>query len=128
VAALIGRMWDIGLEVGHSVRTIEECLQEAAGDITIETNLLENRLIAGAATPYQQLIQRLDCQRDPLAFFEGKTLEQQQRHNRHFGVTNNLEPNIKESPGGLRDLHTILWISKAIGLGKTGATWPSAAS
>jgi [protein-PII] uridylyltransferase len=57
VAALIGRMWDIGLEVGHSVRTIEECLQEAAGDITIETNLLENRLIAGAATPYQQLIQ-----------------------------------------------------------------------
>ncbi|WP_239689561.1 [protein-PII] uridylyltransferase [Aquitalea pelogenes] len=118
VAALIGHMWDIGLEVGHSVRTAEECLQEAAADITIETNLLENRLIAGAATPYQQLIQRLDCQRDPLAFFEGKTLEQQQRHNRHFGVTNNLEPNIKESPGGLRDLHTILWISKAIGLGE----------
>lgn len=118
VAALIGRMWDVGLEVGHSVRTIAECLQEAAADITIETNLLENRLIAGAATPYQQLIHRLDCQRDPLAFFEGKTLEQQQRHNRHFGVTNNLEPNIKESPGGLRDLHTILWISKAIGLGE----------
>ena len=118
VAALIGHMWDIGLEVGHSVRTADECLQEAAADITIETNLLENRLIAGAATPYQQLILRLDCQRDPLAFFEGKTLEQQQRHNRHFGVTNNLEPNIKESPGGLRDLHTILWISKAIGLGE----------
>ncbi|RMC92961.1 [protein-PII] uridylyltransferase [Aquitalea palustris] len=118
VAALISRMWDIGLEVGHSVRTIGECLQEAAADITIETNLLENRLIAGVAAPYQQLISRLDCQRDPLAFFEGKTLEQQQRHNRHFGVTNNLEPNIKESPGGLRDLHTILWISKAIGLGE----------
>ena len=97
VAALISRMWDIGLEVGHSVRTIGECLQEAAADITIETNLLENRLIAGVAAPYQQLISRLDCQRDPLAFFEGKTLEQQQRHNRHFGVTNNLEPNIKTS-------------------------------
>jgi [protein-PII] uridylyltransferase len=56
VAALIGRMWDIGLEVGHSVRTADECLQEAAADITIETNLLENRLIAGAGAPYQQLI------------------------------------------------------------------------
>ncbi|MBV8679462.1 MAG: [protein-PII] uridylyltransferase, partial [Aquitalea sp.] len=117
VAALIGRMWDIGLEVGHSVRTMQECLQEAAADITIETNLLENRLIAGAERPYHEVIARLEQQRDPLAFFEGKTLEQQQRHNRHFGVTNNLEPNIKESPGGLRDLHTILWISKAIGLG-----------
>ncbi|WP_293765519.1 [protein-PII] uridylyltransferase [uncultured Aquitalea sp.] len=117
VAALIGRMWDIGLEVGHSVRSASECLTEAAKDITIETNLLENRLIAGAVLPWQNLIRQLDCQRDPVAFYEGKTLEQQQRHTKHFGVTNNLEPNIKESPGGLRDLHTILWISKAIGLG-----------
>lgn len=117
VTRLIGMMWDIGLEVGHSVRTIDECLSEAAGDITIETNLLENRLIAGNPVPYLSLCQALDSQRDPLAFFEGKTLEQQQRHNRFFGVTNNLEPNIKESPGGLRDLQTLIWISKAIGLG-----------
>jgi [protein-PII] uridylyltransferase len=117
VTQLIGQMWDIGLEVGHSVRTIDECLTEAAGDITIETNLLENRLIAGAGALHRQLTRSLEAQRDPLQFFEGKTLEQQQRHNRFFGVTNNLEPNIKESPGGLRDLQTLIWISKAIGLG-----------
>jgi len=117
VTQLIGLMWDIGLEVGHSVRTIGECLQESACDITIETNLMENRLVAGANAPYLELIKALECQRDPLTFFEGKTLEQQQRHNRFFGVTNNLEPNIKDSPGGLRDLQTLIWISKAIGLG-----------
>ncbi|QOD84479.1 [protein-PII] uridylyltransferase [Chromobacterium haemolyticum] len=117
VGAFISQLWDVGLEIGHSVRTVEECLSEARGDITIETNLLENRLIAGDAAPWRRMSALLDRQRDPLAFFEGKTQEQQQRHTRHFGVGNNLEPNIKESPGGLRDLHTILWISKAIGLG-----------
>jgi [protein-PII] uridylyltransferase len=117
ITRLISLMWDIGLEVGHSVRTVDECLKEAAGDITIETNLLENRLIAGPAALHASLTRALESQRDPLAFFEGKTLEQQQRHNRFFGVTNNLEPNIKESPGGLRDLQTLIWISKAIGLG-----------
>ncbi|WP_047248474.1 [protein-PII] uridylyltransferase [Chromobacterium subtsugae] len=113
----IALMWDIGLEIGHSARTPGECLREAAADITVETNLLENRLVAGPAEPWRALMARLEAQRDPLAFFEGKTLEQQQRHTRHFGVSNNLEPNLKESPGGLRDLHTILWISKATGLG-----------
>jgi [protein-PII] uridylyltransferase len=117
ISTLIGLMWDIGLEVGHSVRSIDECLDESKNDITIETNLLENRLVSGAEAPYHQLISALDRQRDPLAFFEGKTLEQQLRHNRFFGVTNNLEPNIKESPGGLRDLQTLIWISKATGLG-----------
>ena len=117
IGAFISLLWDVGLEIGHSVRTVDECLSEASGDITIETNLLENRLIAGDAAPWRRLSALLERQRDPLAFFEGKTLEQQQRHTRHFGVGNNLEPNLKESPGGLRDLHTILWISKAIGLG-----------
>ncbi|AUH50551.1 [protein-PII] uridylyltransferase [Chromobacterium sp. ATCC 53434] len=117
VSHFIGLMWDIGLEIGHSVRTLSECLREAAGDITIETNLLENRLVAGPEQPWRELMARLEAQRDPLAFFEGKTREQQQRHTRQFGVSNNLEPNLKESPGGLRDLHTILWISKAAGLG-----------
>ncbi len=117
ISHFISMMWDIGLEVGHSVRTVAHCLTEAGSDITIETNLLENRLVAGNAPLYQSMVTALDRARDPLAFFEGKTLEQQQRHIRHFGATNNLEPNIKESPGGLRDLQTILWIGKAIGLG-----------
>ncbi|WP_215782525.1 [protein-PII] uridylyltransferase [Paludibacterium sp. B53371] len=117
VTRLIGLMWDIGLEVGHSVRTHAECLRESAADITIETNLLEQRLIAGNRQAFDALSLALENQRDPLAFYEGKTLEQQQRHNRFFGVTNNLEPNLKESPGGLRDLQTLIWISKATGLG-----------
>lgn len=117
ITRFIGLMWDAGLEVGHSVRTIPECLHEAANDITIETNLLETRFLVGNQRNYEQLVTLLDKQRDPLAFFEAKILEQQQRHNKHFGVTNNLEPNLKDSPGGLRDLHTIIWISKGAGLG-----------
>ncbi|RXZ42172.1 [protein-PII] uridylyltransferase [Crenobacter cavernae] len=115
--ALIGQMWDLGLEVGHSVRTVDECLKEAEGDITVATTLLEHRLIAGNAALQQVLAASLARELDPVAFVEGKRLEQQQRHNRFFGVTNNLEPNLKESPGGLRDLHTLLWISKATGFG-----------
>ncbi|HJU49801.1 MAG TPA: nucleotidyltransferase domain-containing protein, partial [Pseudogulbenkiania sp.] len=103
ITRLIGLMWDSGLEVGHSVRTLPECLEEAANDITIETTLLENRFLAGDAALHQAVCTALAKQRDPLAFFEGKILEQQQRHNRYFGVTNNLEPNVKESLGGLRD-------------------------
>ncbi|KZE31261.1 [protein-PII] uridylyltransferase [Crenobacter luteus] len=115
--ALIGKLWDLGLEVGHSVRTVDECLKEAEADITVATTLLERRLIAGDAALEAALSAALARELDPVAFVEGKQLEQQQRHNRYFGVTNNLEPNLKESPGGLRDLHTLLWISKATGFG-----------
>ena len=115
IGAFISLLWDVGLEIGHSVRTVDECLSEASGDITIETNLLENRLIAGDAAPWRRLSALLERQRDPLAFFEGKTLEQQQRHTRHFGVGNNLEPQGK--PGRAARSAHILWISKAIGLG-----------
>lgn len=114
---LIGLMWDIGLDVGHSVRTVEQCLEEAGHDLTVETTLLENRLLCGDAALHAELARRVECRRDPLAFLEGKVLEQQQRHLRH-GSGTNLEPNVKESPGGLRDLQTILWIGKAIGLGQ----------
>ena len=119
VEHFIGAMWDIGLDVSHSVRTVNECLQEAAKDITVATTLLENRMLAGNITLYHQLNNTVERNRDPLPFLEGKLLEQQQRHNKHYGNGSNLEPNIKESPGGLRDLHTILWISKAIGVGQT---------
>lgn len=115
-AELIRLFWDVGLEVGHSVRTIQECLDEATHDITIETTLLENRFLCGHAGLYAELVTALESHRDPLAFFEAKVAEQAQRHVRYFGVTNNLEPNLKESPGGLRDLHTLIWAAKAIGL------------
>ena len=114
---LIGILWDIGLEVGHSVRTIEECLALAEEDITVRTTLLEARHLAGSRTLFTSFSERTAAAMDPQAFLEAKQLEQQQRHARYQET--NLEPNIKESAGGLRDLQTILWIARAAGLGKS---------
>ena len=114
-------LWDIGLEVGHSVRTLDDCLIEARKDITVETSLLEARLIDGSATLFHAFQHALDQTLDGSAFMEGKLLEQQQRHLRFHDAIYNLEPNLKENPGGMRDLQTILWISRALGL---GASWP----
>lgn len=113
---LIGLLWDIGLEVGHSIRTIAQCLKESA-DITVQTNLLEARLITGDARLFGELQSVLQQYLDPREFFVAKQHEQQQRHKRFIDADYNLEPNLKESPGGLRDLQTIAWISRAAGLG-----------
>lgn len=112
-AELIGRLWDIGVELGHSVRTISECLSEAAQDITIQTNLLEGRWVAGDKALYKRFDCAVHAALDAKSFFEAKVLEQQQRHTRFNDSAYNLEPNVKESPGGLRDLTNILWISSA---------------
>jgi [protein-PII] uridylyltransferase len=114
--ALIGLLWDIGLEVGHSIRTIPQCQKESA-DITVQTNLLEMRLITGDERLYGELKNLLHQYLDPRNFFLAKQHEQRQRHARFVDSDYNLEPNIKESPGGLRDLQTITWISRAAGLG-----------
>jgi len=114
--ALIGMLWDIGLEVGHSIRTIAQCLKESA-DITVQTNLLEMRLITGDARLYGELSNVLHQYLDPQQFFLAKLQEQRQRHHRFLDADFNLEPNLKESPGGLRDLHTINWIARAADLG-----------
>jgi len=113
---LVGILWDIGMEVGHSIRTISQCLKESA-DITVQTNLLEMRLLTGDTRLYGELKNVLHQYLDPREFFLAKQHEQQQRHNRFVDADYNLEPNIKESPGGLRDLQTINWISRAAGLG-----------
>jgi [protein-PII] uridylyltransferase len=114
---LIGTLWDIGLEVGHSVRTIDECLALAAADITVQTTLLEARLLAGKRDLYSRFVKRVGDALDPTLFLQAKLLEQQQRHMRY--AETNLEPNIKESAGGLRDLQTVLWIARAAGIGKS---------
>ena len=116
---LIGLLWDVGLEVGHSVRTLQQCLDENAKDITVQTNLLEARLICGNGTLFRALTAALAMHFDKGAFFEAKLLEQQQRHARFHDTAYNLEPNLKESPGGLRDLHNILWIARGCGIGDT---------
>lgn len=113
---LIALLWDIGLEVGHSIRTIAECMTESS-DITVQTNLLEARRLCGNEQLFKQMSIALQQQMDPQAFFKAKLHEQQQRHVRFNDADFNLEPNLKESPGGLRDLQTITWISRAEGLG-----------
>jgi [protein-PII] uridylyltransferase len=113
---LIAILWDVGLPIGSSVRTLSECLAEAKGDITIQTNLLEARWVAGKRGLFQGLRDALAKQMDVPAFFQAKVLEQKARHGRHTDVALLLEPNLKESPGGFRDVQTMLWISRAAGL------------
>ncbi|MDP1654100.1 MAG: [protein-PII] uridylyltransferase [Rhodocyclaceae bacterium] len=116
---LIGQLWDIGLDIGHSVRTVWQCVDEAACDITVRTNLLEARLICGSRALFSEFAGKIRAQIDPKAFFKGKRLEQDERHVRYQETPYALEPNCKESPGGLRDLQNILWICCAAGLGES---------
>ncbi|MDH4216125.1 MAG: nucleotidyltransferase domain-containing protein, partial [Gallionella sp.] len=113
---LVGMLWDIGLEVGHSIRTIEQCLKESA-DITVQTNLLEARLLCGNRGLFEELCAVMQQHLDLRAFYQAKLQEQQRRHARYAEADYNLEPNLKESPGGLRDLQTVTWIARAAGLG-----------
>lgn len=114
-----GAGWDIGLEIGHSVRTLEQCLEESAKDITVQTALLESRLICGNKKAFNSLSKKLKDAIDVKQFFRKKVLELKQRHAKYFETPYSLEPNCKESPGGLRDLHVIGWISTSAGLGET---------
>ncbi|WP_310492413.1 [protein-PII] uridylyltransferase [Dechloromonas sp.] len=116
---LIGSFWDIGLEIGHSVRTIQDCLNEAENDITVQTALLEARLLTGNAKLFATFQKRLRGHLDPLVFCEAKQIEQQERHLRFNETPYSLEPNCKDSPGGLRDFQVIFWIAKAAGYGST---------
>jgi [protein-PII] uridylyltransferase len=115
----IGSCWDSGLEIGSSVRTLTECLEESAKDVTVQTSLLEARWLAGSKDNFSSLRAQLDAALDPQAFFVAKTLELRQRHNKFEDTPYALEPNCKESPGGLRDLQVVLWVARAAGLGKS---------
>jgi [protein-PII] uridylyltransferase len=121
IEGLIGQLWDIGLNVGHSVRTLDECVTVAAQDVTVQTNLLEARLLAGSKANYQIFIQAVGDLMQPAQFFAAKLKEQDNRHAKFNDTAYSLEPNIKESPGGLRDLHMILWLAQSQHLGKNWA-------
>lgn len=118
-SSFITACWDAGLEIGSSVRTVSECVSEAAKDVTVQTSLLESRLLTGSATLHKNFTKTYRAALDPQAFFTAKTLEMRQRHHKFEGTPYALEPNCKESPGGLRDLQLILWLSKAAGYGKS---------
>ena len=115
--AFIGSCWDCGLEIGSSVRTLSECIAESIKDVTIQTALLECRLLTGNAALVDSFQRAFFNALDPKAFFVAKTLELRQRHTKFENTPYALEPNCKESPGGLRDLQVILWVAKAAGYG-----------
>ena len=119
IEAFIHSCWDVGLEIGSSVRTVSECLEESRRDITVQTSLLEAHLVCGNAALFADFQQQFRAHLDVRAFCVAKTLEMQQRHHKYEDTPYALEPNCKESPGGLRDLQMILWIAQAAGLGNS---------
>ncbi|MEW6464944.1 MAG: [protein-PII] uridylyltransferase [Pseudomonadota bacterium] len=119
IERFIGSCWDSGLDIGSSVRTPSQCTAEAARDVTVQTALLESRPLAGAAALYRAFRRGFEAALDPKAFFIAKTLELRQRHHKFENTPYALEPNCKESPGGLRDLQVILWVARAAGYGST---------
>ncbi len=114
--AWVRACWDVGLEIGHSVRTIDTCMREADADITVETNLLEARYLWGRRPLFAEFERRFRARFNAQQFFDGKLAEQEARHARYDDSAYKLEPNLKDSPGGLRDLHTIHWLAQACGL------------
>lgn len=119
IEAFIGSCWDAGLEIGSSVRTVEECVAQADEDVTVQTSLLEARLVTGSRKLFGSFQERFRARIDPRAFFTAKTLEMRQRHTKFENTPYALEPNCKESPGGLRDLQVVLWVANAAGFGKS---------
>ena len=114
LTGFITLLWDIGLEVGQSVRSLNDCEREARSDITVITNLLETRTLAGPETLRSAMRERLSTRHmwSSAAFFEGKWQEQIARHYKHDNSEYHLEPNLKSAPGGLRDIQMIGWVAK----------------
>jgi [protein-PII] uridylyltransferase len=114
LSALLTFFWDIGLEVGQSVRTVDECVTEATQDITVITSLVEARLLCGPGPLFERLKIAIGSDRiwPSDRFFEAKLDEQKRRYQKYDDTVSSLEPNLKEGPGGLRDIQTIDWVVK----------------
>lgn len=121
LSQFITLLWDINLDIGHSVRSVKGCVEEAKKDISVATNLMESRLVAGTAQLFEEMIEATAPSRfwDSRSFFRAKWNEQIERHRKHGNSEYNLEPNIKSSPGGLRDIQMIGWIClRHFGIGR----------
>ena len=111
---LVAFLWDAGLEIGHSVRSLAECRRQAEADVTVMTNLLEARWLAGDSDLLRELERLTSSERmwPSAAYFAAKLAEQEARHHRFHDAISNLEPNVKDGPGGLRDMQTVTWVLK----------------
>ncbi|MCK5326167.1 MAG: nucleotidyltransferase domain-containing protein, partial [Woeseiaceae bacterium] len=114
LSAFITSLWDIGLDIGHSVRSVRQCVEEASADLTVATTLMEARLVAGPEALFADMQAAVGPDRlwAPQEFFAEKRREQIARHHRYHDTAYNLEPNVKGSPGGLRDIQMIGWVAK----------------
>ena len=112
----ITALWDLNLEIGHSVRTVKDCEREASADITVITNLMEARLLCGTKTLFDAMNEAIDSEHmwSPERFYKAKVEEQEQRYSRFQTNAYRLEPNVKESQGGLRDFQTVSWICQRL--------------
>ncbi|MCL2873166.1 MAG: [protein-PII] uridylyltransferase [Betaproteobacteria bacterium] len=110
-------LWDVGLAAGFAVRTLEELHDIDALDITVQTALVEHRYLAGSRSLFRRFEETLTTRLTFSRFFEARRFEQEQRHLKHRDALYNLEPNLKESPGGLRDMHGLRWLTRAAGFG-----------
>lgn len=113
ISSFLTLLWDIGLEIGQSVRSIKQCKQEAVADITVATALMESRTLAGPLELHEEMMQLTMAKRvwPSKKFLRAKWDEQIARHARYADIDYALEPNIKNSPGGLRDIQTIAWVA-----------------
>jgi len=108
-------LWDVGFKVGHACRSIPECIQQARLDQENKTSLMDSRLIIGDTALYKQFTERFEkecIKKDQAAFFELRRLDLRSRHQKYSHTVFLQEPNVKESCGGLRDFHNILWVSR----------------
>ena len=114
LSTFVTALWDVGLEVGHSVRNVKQCAKEAALDITVATTLMESRVIEGTGELFEKMARAIAPSKiwPSDKFFEAKLDEQRARHARYDDTAYNLEPNVKGSPGGLRDIQMIGWVAK----------------
>ena len=117
IETILYALWDLGLKVGHSSRSLDEMVRQAKADVTVRTALLESRLVWGDEALYEEASSRFkaEVQRGTeAAFIAAKLAERDERHRKMGDTRYVVEPNVKEGKGGMRDLHALFWIGKYV--------------